>query len=347
MTMTTEKSADKLAAGTAPSSATKVMTLAAALTDALDIALERDDKVVMYGEDVGVMGGVFRVTTGLQGKHGRARVFDTPLTEEGIIGPAIGMSAVGYKPVVELQFGGFMYAGLDQIVSHVSRYRYRSRGRWNTPLVIRFPYGGGLNLLEQHHDSPEAYLTHTPGIKVVIPSSAYDAKGLMLAAIEDPDPVVFFENIKLYRSLKEEVPTGYYTVPLGKARKVLEGGDVTIITWGAMVQTSLEAAKAAQAAGIGIDLLDMRTVSPLDLDAILESVEKTGRVVIVHEAGLTGGFGGEIAALIAEHALFSLEAPIVRVAHFDTMHSAFNPINHFSRPEPTHVAEAIKKVLES
>lgn len=325
----------------------KSLTLAAALTEALDLALEHDSQVVMYGEDVGVMGGVFRITTGLQNKHGAHRVFDTPLTEEGIIGTAVGMCAVGWKPVVELQFGGFLYAGLDQVIAHVSRYRYRSRGRWRTPMVIRFPYGGGLNLLEQHHDSPEAYLTHTPGIKVVIPSTPSDAKGLMLAAIEDPDPVVFFENIKLYRSIKEDVPTGYYTIPLGKARKVQEGSDVTIITWGAMVQTCMEAALAAQSAGIGVDLLDLRTLSPLDLDAILESVEKTGRVVIVHEANLTSGFGGEIAALIAEHALYSLEAPIQRVAHFDTMHSAFNSINHFSRPEPAYVAEAIRKVMEA
>jgi pyruvate dehydrogenase E1 component beta subunit len=325
----------------------KIMTLAAALTDGMDIALERDEKVVMYGEDVGVMGGVFRVTTGLQGKHGKHRVFDTPLTEEGILGTAVGMCAVGWKPVVELQFGGFLYAGLDQVISHVSRYSYRSRGRWNTPMVIRFPYGGGLNLLEQHHDSPETYLTHTPGIKVVFPTTPYDAKGLMLAAIEDPDPVVIFENIKLYRSVKEEVPTGYYTVPLGKARKVMDGSDVTLITWGAMVTQCEAAAKAALEAGISCDVLDLRTLVPLDLEAILESVEKTGRVVIVHEANLTSGFGGEIAALIAEKALFSLEAPILRVAGFDTMHSPFNSVNHFHRPEPAYIADAIRKVLEA
>ncbi|MBB6097072.1 pyruvate dehydrogenase E1 component beta subunit [Deinobacterium chartae] len=325
----------------------KVMTLAAALTDAMDIALARDESVVMYGEDVGVMGGVFRITTGLQAKHGKHRVFDTPLTESGIVGSAVGMSAVGFKPIVELQFGGFLYAGLDQVISHVSRYRYRSRGRWQTPMVIRFPYGGGLNLLEQHHDSPEAYLTHTPGIKVAVPSNPYDAKGLMLASIEDPDPVVFFENIKLYRSVKEEIPTGYYTVPLGQARKVTEGNDVTVIAWGAMVQTAQEAAKAAQEAGVGVDLLDLRTLVPLDLEAILESVQKTGRVVIVHEANLTSGYGGEIAALIAEHALYHLEAPIKRVAHFDTMHSPFNAVNHFSRPEPEYVLRAIQEVLEA
>ncbi len=325
---------------------TKAITLAAALTEAMDLALEHDPKTVLYGEDVGVLGGVFRITTGLQAKHGKDRVFDTPLSEEGILGTAVGMAATGWRPIVELQFGGFMYAGYNQIQSHVGRFIYRTRGRFPMPMVIRFPYGGGLSLLEQHADSPEALLAHTPGLKIAIPSTPSDAKGMLLAAIEDPDPVVFFENIKLYRSLKEMVEPGYYTVPLGKARKVREGNDVSLITWGAMVQTCQEAAKAAEEAGIHCDILDMRTIVPLDLDAILESVEKTGRVVIVHEAALTAGYGAEIAALIAERALYSLEAPIQRVASFDTMPSPFNALNHFSRPEVSHVAEAIKKVLE-
>ena len=342
MTQTVQKQADEKVPAE-----TRSMTMAAALTDAMDLALAHDPAVVMYGEDVGVMGGVFRITTGLQAKHGKERVFDSPLTESGIVGTAVGMAAVGLKPVVELQFGGFLYPGLDQVISHVGRYRYRSRGRWSTPLVVRFPYGGGLNLLEQHHDSPEAYLAHTPGVKVVIPSTPRDAKGLMLAAIEDPDPVFVFENIKLYRSVKEDVPTAYYTIPLGKARKVLDGNDVTVVAYGGMVPVCEEAARAAAEAGIGVDLLDLRTVVPLDLDAILESVEKTGRLVIVHEDNLTGGFGGEIAALVAEHGLYHLEAPIQRVALFDTMHSPFNSINPFARPEPAHVAEAIRKVLEA
>ncbi len=326
---------------------TKPITMAAAITEALDVCLERDPKVVLYGEDVGVMGGVFLITTGLQAKHGKARVFDSPLTESGILGTAVGMAATGMRPIVELQFGGFMYAGYNQIQSHVGRYRYRSRGRWNTPMVIRFPYGGGLSLLEQHADSPEALLAHTPGLKIAIPSTPYDAKGMLIAAVEDPDPVVFFENIKLYRSSKEIVPEGHYTVPLGKARLVREGTDVTLIAYGAMVGTCEEAANAAAEAGISCEILDLRTIVPLDLEAILTSVEKTGRVVIVHEAQITAGFGAEIAALIAEHALYSLEAPIVRVASFDTMPSPFNAVNHFSRPEAAHVAAGIRKVLES
>jgi pyruvate dehydrogenase E1 component beta subunit len=332
-----------------PSAATKSMTMAAAITDALDIALERDQKVVIYGEDVGNLGGVYRITTGLQKKHGIARVFDCPLTESGIAGTAVGMAATGMRPVVEFQFGGFMMPAMDQIYSHFSRFRYRSRGRWKSPIVVRFPVGGGLGLLEQHADSPEAYLAHTPGIKVVYPSNPYDAKGLLLSAIEDDDPVFFFETIRLYRDAKvrTEIPAGYYTVPLGKLRVAREGTDVTLICYGGMVQPCEAAAEAAAAAGISCEVLDLRTISPLDLEGIIASVEKTGRVVIVHEANLTGGFGGEIAALIAQHALFSLEAPIERVTGFDTMPSPFNSLNHFSRPEAHHIAAAIKKVLSA
>ncbi len=325
----------------------KPITMLDAIKEGLDMALATDPRVVLYGEDVGVLGGVFRVTTGLQAKYGKHRVFDCPLTENGILGTAVGAAAVGMNPIVELQFGGFMYAGYNQIQSHVGRYRYRSRGRWGSQMVIRFPTGGGLSLLEQHADTPEALLAHTPGVKIVIPSNAYDAKGLMLASVEDPDPVVFFETIKLYRGAEGRgvVPTEYYTIPLGKARVAREGTDVTVIAWGGMVQTSLDAANAAQEAGISVEVLDMRTIVPLDLDLILESVQKTGRVVIVHEAQLTAGFGAEISALISEHGLYHLEAPIVRVAGFDTMMSPFNAVNHFARPEPAHVAEGIKKVL--
>jgi pyruvate dehydrogenase E1 component beta subunit len=327
----------------------KPITMLDAINEGLDQALERDPSVILYGEDVGVLGGVFRVTSGLQAKHGKHRVFDCPLTESGIVGTAVGAAALGMRPIVELQFGGFMYPGYNQIQSHVGRFRYRTRGRWSSPMVIRFPYGGGLSLLEQHADSPEALLAHTPGIKIAMPSNAYDAKGLLLASIEDDDPVVFFECIKLYRGAegKGEVPPEYYTVPLGKARVAREGSDVTIISWGAMVHTSLEAAKAAAEAGISVEVLDMRTVVPLDLEAILQSVHKTGRVVIVHEAQLTAGFGAEVSALIAEHALYHLEAPIVRVASFDTMASPFNAVNHFSRPEAVHVAEGIRKVMSA
>ncbi len=328
---------------------TKTMTLLQALTDAMDVMLAKDPKVVMYGEDVGRLGGVYRVTTGLQGKHGEHRVFDCPLTEAGIIGTAVGAAAVGMRPVVELQFGGFMMQGFDQIFSHVSRFRYRSRGRWSTPLVIRFPFGGGKSLLEQHADSPETYLMHTPGIKVAIPSNPYDAKGMLIAAIEDNDPVVFFESIYLYRepSARMDVPTGYYTVPLGQARVAREGSDVTLVTIGTMVHTCLAAAEQAAKAGIQCEVIDLRTVVPLDMETVVASVAKTGRVVVVHEANLTLGPGAEIAALIQEKCFYELEAPVLRVASFDTMPSPFNSLNHYSRPEAHHVAEAIKNVLSA
>jgi pyruvate dehydrogenase E1 component beta subunit len=328
---------------------TRPMTMAAALTDAMDTALTRDEKVIMYGEDVGKLGGVYRITTGLQAKHGEHRVFDSPLTESGIIGTAIGAAAVGMRPVVELQFGGFMMPAFDQIFSHVSRYRYRSRGRWKTPLVVRFPVGGGLGLLEQHADSPEAYLMHTPGIKVIYPSNPYDAKGLLLSAIESDDPVFCFETIKLYRDpkLRMDVPTGHYTVPMGKARVLREGTDVTLIAYGGMIQPCEAAAEAAAQSGIQCEIIDLRTIVPLDAETIIESVQKTGRAVVVHEACRTGGVGAEVAALIQEHAFYSLEAPVERVAGFDTMPSPFNSLNHFSRPEAHHVAEAIKKVLSA
>ena len=328
---------------------TRPMTMAAALTDAMDVALTRDPKVIMYGEDVGKLGGVYRITTGLQAKHGEARVFDSPLSEAAIMGTAIGAAAVGMRPVVEFQFGGFMMPAFDHIFSHVSRYRYRSRGRFKTPLVVRFPVGGGLGLLEQHADSPEAYLMHTPGIKIIYPSNPYDAKGLLLAAIESDDPVFCFETIKLYRDpkLRQDVPTGYYTVPLGKARIAREGSDVTIIAYGGMVQPSESAAEAAAQGGISCEVIDLRSIVPLDIETIINSVQKTGRVIVVHEAVRTGGVGAEITALIQEKAFYSLEAPIERVTSFDTMPSPFNALNHFSRPEAHHIAEAIKKVLSA
>jgi pyruvate dehydrogenase E1 component beta subunit len=328
---------------------TKPMTMAAALTDAMNIALERDPKVVLYGEDVGRMGGVYRITTGLQAKYGESRVFDSPLTESGIIGTAIGMAAVGMRPVVELQFGGFMMPSFDQVFSHVSRYRYRTRGRFSTPLVVRFPVGGGLGLLEQHADSPEAYLMHTPGIKVIYPSNPYDAKGLLLSAIESDDPVFCFETIKLYRDpkLRMDVPTGHYTIPMGQARVVREGTDVTLVTYGGMVQACEAAAEAAAQGGIQCEIIDLRTIVPLDIETVLSSVEKTGRAVIVHEACHTGGVGAEVAALIQERAFYSLEAPVQRVTGFDTMPSPFNSLNHFARPEAHHVAEGIKRVLSA
>lgn len=329
----------------ATASKTKTMTMVAAINNALDLALERDPDVCIFGEDVGVMGGVFRATDGLQQKHGVERVFDTPLAEAGIVGMGIGMGLAGLKPVAEIQFAGFLYPALDQILSHLGRYRHRTRSRYHLPMVVRAPYGGGVHTPEQHADSPEAILAHTPGVKVVIPSTPSDAKGLLLAAIADPDPVFFFESIKLYRSTREEVQEDYYTLPIGKARIVTEGEDVTVICYGGMVEVAQKAAEAARSAGIGVEIIDLRTLVPLDLDTILASVEKTGRVVIVTEAPRTAGFHSEIAANIAEEAIDFLRAPIVRVTGFDAPYPPFTAIEDVYRPNPLRVAKAIKKVM--
>ncbi|MFC3862908.1 alpha-ketoacid dehydrogenase subunit beta [Deinococcus antarcticus] len=329
----------------ATASKTKTMTMVAAINNALDLALERDPDVCIFGEDVGVMGGVFRATDGLQQKHGVERVFDTPLAEAGIVGMGIGMGLAGLKPVAEIQFAGFLYPALDQILSHLGRYRHRTRSRYHLPMVVRAPYGGGVHTPEQHADSPEAILAHTPGVKVVIPSTPSDAKGLLLAAIADPDPVFFFESIKLYRSTREEVQEDYYTLPIGKARIVTEGEDVTVICYGGMVEVAQKAAEAARSAGIGVEIIDLRTLVPLDLDTILASVEKTGRVVIVTEAPRTAGFHSEIAANIAEEAIDFLRAPIVRVTGFDAPYPPFTAIEDVYRPSPLRVAKAIRKVM--
>lgn len=320
-------------------------TIIAAINDALDLALARDERVHIFGEDVGVMGGVFRATDGLQQKYGVGRVFDTPLAEASIVGMAIGMGLAGLTPVAEIQFAGFLYPALDQILSHLGRYRHRTRSRYHLPLVIRAAYGGGVHTPEQHADSPEAILAHTPGVKVVIPSTPRDAKGLLLAAIEDPDPVFFFESIKLYRSVKEDVPDGHYTLPLGQARVVTQGNDVTVICYGGMVEVAQKAAEAARTAGIGVEVIDLRTLVPLDLGTILSSVEKTGRVVVVSEAPRTGGFHSEISANIAEEAIEFLRAPIVRVTGYDAPYPPFTAVEDVYRPNPVRVARAIKKVM--
>lgn len=325
---------------------TKTMTMVAAINDALDLALSRDEEVLIFGEDVGVMGGVFRATDGLQKKYGTERVFDTPLAEAGIVGMGIGMGLAGMKPIAEIQFAGFLYPALDQILSHLGRYRHRTRSRYHLPIVIRAPYGGGVHTPEQHADSPEAILAHTPGVKVVIPSNPYDAKGLLLAAIDDPDPVFFFEAIKLYRSVKAEVPTEHYTVPIGKARTVREGDDVTVICYGGMVEVCEKAAEAAANAGIGVEVIDLRTLVPLDLEHILASVQKTGRVVVVTEAPRTAGFHSEIAANIAEEAIEYLQAPIIRVTGFDAPYPPFTAIEDLYRPNALRVAKAIKRVMD-
>ncbi|WP_371922878.1 alpha-ketoacid dehydrogenase subunit beta [Deinococcus sp. HSC-46F16] len=323
----------------------RTMTMVAAINDALALALERDPDVHIFGEDVGVMGGVFRATDGLQARFGTDRVFDTPLAEAGIVGMGIGMGLAGLKPVAEIQFAGFLYPALDQVLSHLGRYRHRTRSRYHLPMVVRAPYGGGVHTPEQHADSPEAILAHTPGVKVVIPSTPRDAKGLLLAAIEDPDPVFFFEAIKLYRSVKEEVPEAHYTVPLGQARVVTEGDDVTVICYGGMVEVAVKAADAARAHGIGVEVIDLRTLVPLDLDTILTSVQKTGRVIVVTEAPRTGGFHSEISATIAEEAIDFLRAPIVRVTGFDAPYPPFTSIEDAYRPNPVRVAKAIRKVM--
>lgn len=325
---------------------TKTMTMVTAINDALDLALSRDEEVLIFGEDVGVMGGVFRATDGLQKKYGTERVFDTPLAEAGIVGMGIGMGLAGMKPIAEIQFAGFLYPALDQILSHLGRYRHRTRSRYHLPMVIRAPYGGGVHTPEQHADSPEAILAHTPGVKVVIPSNPYDAKGLLLAAIDDPDPVFFFEAIKLYRSVKAEVPTEHYTVPIGKAKTVREGDDVTVICYGGMVEVCEKAAEAAANAGIGVEVIDLRTLVPLDLEHILASVQKTGRVVVVTEAPRTAGFHSEIAANIAEESIEYLQAPIIRVTGFDAPYPPFTAIEDLYRPNPLRVAKAIKRVMD-
>jgi pyruvate dehydrogenase E1 component beta subunit len=294
------------------------LTLLQALNQALHQEMQRDERVVVLGEDVGKVGGVFRVTEGLQEKFGEDRVIDTPLAENGIIGAAIGMALYGLKPVPEIQFVDFIYPAFDQIVSELAKYRYRSGGQYPAPVVIRSPYGGGIKGGHYHSQSPEALFVHTAGLQVVIPSTPADAKGLLVSAIRGEDPVIFLEPKRLYRTLKGEVPEDDFTVPIGKARVVREGSDVTLIGYGAMMQECLDTTERAAKDGIGVELLDLRSLMPFDLETILASVEKTGRVVIVHEAPRTCGFGAEIAALLAERAILSLEAPIRRVAGLDT-----------------------------
>ncbi|PZA06892.1 MULTISPECIES: alpha-ketoacid dehydrogenase subunit beta [unclassified Meiothermus] len=324
---------------------TRVINLVQAVNEALDLALERDPRVVLFGEDVGRMGGVFRASDGLQPKYGERRVFDTPLAESAIVGFAIGMAMAGLRPVAEIQFAGFLYPALDQILSHLGRMRHRTRGRFTIPLVIRAPYGGGVKTPEQHADSPEAILCHVPGVKVVIPSSPERAKGLLLAAIEDPDPVFFLEAIKLYRGVKAEVPEGYYTLPLGKARVVREGSAASLIAYGGMVEVCQKAAEVAAREGVELEVIDVETLVPLDTPTLVESVAKTGRAVVVYEAMRTGGFGAEIAARLAEEALDYLQAPVVRVAGWDAPYPPFSAVEHYYRPDVKRVLEAVRRVL--
>jgi pyruvate dehydrogenase E1 component beta subunit len=271
-------------------------------------------------------------------------VVDTPLAETGIVGTALGMSLYGLRPVVEIQFDGFLYPCLDQITNHIGRMRNRSRGRFTCPLVIRVPYGGGIHAPEHHSESPEAILAHTPGIKVVIPSTPYEAKGLLLASIRSPDPVIFLEPKRIYRAIREEVSEGDYVIPLGKARSVQEGKDVTVIAWGAMVREVLNAAEELKGDKIALEIIDLRTISPMDVDAIITSIRKTGRVVVVHEAPKTCGLGAEIIAVINEKAFLSLQAPIERVTGFDIPMPLLKS-EHYYLPNPKRIVMAVKKVM--
>ncbi len=319
-----------------------VMTLLQAVRDALLTEMAFDDRIVLMGEDVGKNGGVFRATEGLQKEFGEDRVMDTPLAESGIIGMALGMAVNGMRPVPEIQFMDFIFPAFDQIVSEVAKLRYRSGGGFTCPMVIRTPYGGGIKGGHYHSQSGETYFTNTPGLKVVIPSNPYDTKGLLIAAMRDDDPVLFMEPKRLYRSLKGEVPDGAYTVELGKANVVRKGADVTLICWGAMVQVCLKAAELCEPRGASCEVIDVRTLVPLDEETILESVKKTGRVVIVQEAPKTCGFASEISALIAEEAILHLEAPVTRVTGFDTPFPY--TLEHVYLPDPERVALAVGKV---
>jgi pyruvate dehydrogenase E1 component beta subunit len=296
-----------------------VMNIIQAVNSALRLEMRRDDRVVVLGEDVGKFGGVFRATVGLYDEFGPNRVFDTPLAEAGIIGTAIGMALYGLRPVPEIQFADFIYPAFDQIVNEAAKMRYRSGGQFTCPMVVRTPFGGGIRGGHYHSQSPEAYFIHTAGLKVVTPSNPYDAKGLLIAAIRDENPVIFMEPKRVYRAAKGEVPEEEYVIPLGEAKVLTEGSDVTLITYGAMVHTAIEAAtRLDKEDGVSTEVIDLRTLMPFDVQTILGSVRKTGRAMIVHEAPKTCGFGAELSATITERALLYLEAPVIRVTGFDT-----------------------------
>jgi len=333
------------------------MNMIQAINSAMDVVMDRDPGVIVMGEDVGYFGGVFRATAGLQSKYGKTRVFDTPITECGIIGVAVGMGAYGLRPVPEIQFADYIYPALDQLVSEAARLRYRSAGDFTAPITVRSPFGGGIFGGQTHSQSPEGIFTHVSGIKTVIPSTPYDAKGLLIAAIEDNDPVLFFEPKRIYNGPFDgnwdkpaqnwskhaggEVPEGYYRIELGKAKVVREGGDLTILAYGTMVHV---AQATVEAAGIDAEILDLRTLVPLDIDAIEASVKKTGRCMIVHEATRTGGFGAELSALVQERCFHHLEAPIERVTGFDTPYPHSLEWAYF--PGPVRIGQALKKIMQ-
>jgi 2-oxoisovalerate dehydrogenase E1 component beta subunit len=333
-------------------------TMVEAIRDAMDVCMKRDDNVVVFGEDVGYFGGVFRCTQGLQQKYGSTRVFDTPINESGIVGAAVGMAAYGLRPCVEIQFADYMYPAYDQIVSEAARLRYRSNGQFIAPIVVRMPTGGGIFGGQTHSQSPEALFTHVSGLKTVVPSNPYDAKGLLISAIEDNDPVIFLEPKRLYngpfdghherpvtpwaRHPQGEVPDGHYTVPLGKAAIRREGSAVTVLAYGTMVYV---AEAAAQETGIDAEIIDLRTLLPYDLETIVTSVKKTGRCVVVHEATLTSGYGAELSAIVQENCFYNLEAPVMRVTGWDTPYPHAQEWDYF--PGPARVGRALKAVMEA
>ena len=315
-----------------------------AINDAFHVELARDDSVMVMGEDVGRAGGVFRATAGLRERFGENRCVDTPLAEAGILGTAIGLCMAGWRPVTEMQYDAFSYPCLDQLITHVGRYRWRTGGAMEFPLVIRMPYGGGVRAPELHDDSPETYYVHTPGVKVAIPSTPADAKGLLAAAIRDPDPVVIFEPKLIYRTERAGVPDGEHVVPLGKARLAREGSDVTLVAYGAMVPLCERAAEELQGEA-SVEVLDIRSLKPLDEDALLASAAKTGRVVIVQEAPRTAGFGAELAAILAEKAILDLRGPVLRVTGFDVPYPYWK-IEDAYMPSVERVVDAARKLLE-
>ena len=320
------------------------LTLVQAVNDALRVEMRRDPRVVVLGEDVGRFGGVFRATEGLQKEFGPDRCIDTPLAESGIIGTAIGMALYGLRPVPEIQFGDYVYPAVDQIINELAKFRYRSGGEYPAPVVVRMPVGGGIKGGHYHSQSPEAMFTHVPGLKVVCPSNPADAKGLLTSAIRGDDPVIFMEPKFFYRKPKAEVPAGEYLVPLGEAKVVRPGNQVTVIAWSAMVATALEAAEKGAARGFDLEVIDLRTLVPFDQERILTSVKKTGRVVIVHEAPRTSGFGGELAATIQEKAILHLEAPILRVTGFDTPFPY--TLEREYLPDADRVLDAVERVVK-
>ncbi len=321
------------------------LTLVQAVRDAMAEAMRRDPTVLVMGEDVGPNGGVFRATEGLQEEFGEERVMDTPLAESAIVGTAVALAMTGWRPVVEIQFMGFVYPAVNQILAHAARMRNRTRGRFHVPMVIRMPYGGGIHAPEHHSESYEALFVHSPGIKVVVPSTPADAKGLLMAAIEDEDPVLFMEPKRIYRAFRGEVPSGVHRVPLGKARTAREGRDLTLIAWGAMVPPCLDAAASLERDGVSAEVLDLRTLNPLDRDAIVASVNRTGRAVVVHEAPRQAGVGAEISALIMEHCLLQLLAPVARVAGFDTV-MPLSRLEKLYLPHRDRIVAAARRTLE-